>query len=150
MLLGVVADGVFVTAENIDGVAADAQARAGDLAAIDGVAHGSVCGAGAFGAHVALGGEPGEEIVPSGDGGRDGALRNGFCDCLQISAPGWRKRWTCASIKPGRRVVSPRSIISALLGRETFTPTSFMASPSIRISPGVAMRPDSTSSRRAA
>ena len=88
VLLGVVADGVFVTAENVNGVAADAQARAGDLAAIDGVAHGGVCGAGAFGAHVALGGEPGKEIVARGDGGRDGALRNRFCDCLQIFGTG--------------------------------------------------------------
>ena len=88
VLLGVVADGVFVTAENIDGVAADAQARAGNLTAIDGVAHGGVGRAGAFGAHVAFGGESGEQIVAGGDGGRDGALRNGFCDCLQILGAG--------------------------------------------------------------
>ncbi len=35
-----------------------------------------------------LGGEPGKEIVARGDGGRDGALRNRFCDCLQIFGTG--------------------------------------------------------------
>src|SRR5258706_11825063 len=41
-------------------------------------------------------------------------------------------------------------MISAPDGRATFAPTSTMTSPLIRISPGLVMWPDSTSSRRAA
>ena len=42
VLRGIEMIGVFVAAENVDGVAADAQARAGNFAAIDGVTHSSV------------------------------------------------------------------------------------------------------------
>jgi hypothetical protein len=42
VLLGVVADGVFVAAEDADGIAADAQARAGNQTLIDCVADGGV------------------------------------------------------------------------------------------------------------
>ena len=59
MLLGIVADSIFVAAQNVDGIAADAQARPGDEALIDGIAYRGVGGARAFGAHVALGGEAG-------------------------------------------------------------------------------------------
>ena len=83
VLRGIEADGVFVAAENVDGVAADAQARAGNSPLIDGVAHGGVGGAGAFGAHVALGGEAGHQIVARGERGEDGALGDGFLDGLQ-------------------------------------------------------------------
>ena len=91
VLLGVVADGVFVAAENADGVAADAQARAGNQALVDCVADGCVCGAGAFGAHVAFGGESGEQIVASGEGGENRALRNGFLNGLQIFRAGMQE-----------------------------------------------------------
>ena len=92
MLLGIVADGVFVAAKNVDGVAADAQARAGDESLIDGVAHGGVGGARAFGAHVALGGEAGHQIVASGERRHDGALRDGFLDGLQIFGAGMQEQ----------------------------------------------------------
>ena len=39
VLLGIVAVSVFMTTKNVDGVAADAQARPGDCAMIDGIAH---------------------------------------------------------------------------------------------------------------
>ena len=42
VLRGIEMIGVLVAAENVDGVAADAQARAGNFAAIDGVTHSSV------------------------------------------------------------------------------------------------------------
>jgi hypothetical protein len=84
VLLGVVADAIFMAAENADGISADAQARAGYLTLIDGVADGRVRGACAFGAHVALGCESRHEIVASGEGGRDGALWDGFLDGLKI------------------------------------------------------------------
>ena len=92
VLLGIVADGVFVAAENVDGVAADAQARAGNQAVIDGVAHGGVGRARAFGAHVALGGEAGHQIVAGGERGEDGALRDGFLDGLQVFGAGMQEQ----------------------------------------------------------
>src|SRR5579871_5314573 len=56
----------------------------------------------------------------------------------------------CASISPGSRVRSPRSITSAPAGCLTEVPTSTMRSPRTRISPGLMMRPPLMSSRRAA
>ena len=66
---GVVVDGILVAAEDADGVAADAQAGTGNDARVDGVADGGVGRAGAFGAHVALGGETGHEVGLGGLGG---------------------------------------------------------------------------------
>jgi len=81
---GIEVDGVFVSREDVNGVAADAEARAGDESGVDGVADGGVGGTCALGSHVALGGESGEEIVAGGDGGEDGALGNGFDDGLEV------------------------------------------------------------------
>ena len=92
VLLGIVADGVFVAAENVDGIAADAHARAGDEAVIDGVANGGVGGARAFGAHVALGREAGHQIVAGGERSDDGALRHGLLDGLQIFGAGMQEQ----------------------------------------------------------
>jgi hypothetical protein len=92
VLRGIEADGVFVAAEKIYSIAADAQARAGDQTLVDGVAHGGVGRACAFGAHVALGGEAGEEVVARGEGGEDGALGNGFLDGLQIFGAGMQEK----------------------------------------------------------
>ena len=88
---GVEADGVLVSAEEVDGVAADAQARPRDEALIDGVADGGVGGAGAFSAHVALGGVPGEEVGFGGFSGEKGAPGNGFLDGLQVFGAGVQK-----------------------------------------------------------
>ncbi len=60
----------------------------GISAAIDGVADGGVRGAGAFGAHVALGRKSGEEVVARGECGHDGPLRDGFLHGLQIFRAG--------------------------------------------------------------
>ena len=92
MLLGIEVDGVLVAAENVDGIAADAQARAGDEALIDGVAHGGIGGAGALRPHVALGGEAGHQIVPRGERGQDSALRDRFLDRLQIFRAGMQEQ----------------------------------------------------------
>ena len=92
VLLGIVADGVFVAAENIDGIAANAQARARNEALIDRVAHGGVGGARAFGSHVALGREAGHQIGTRGERGSDGALRDGFLDGLQILGAGMQEQ----------------------------------------------------------
>ena len=88
VLGGIEADGVFMAAENVDGVAADAQTGAGNLAAVDGVAHGGVGRACAFGAHVTFCGEAGHQIITSGERGHDGALRDGFLDGLQVLGAG--------------------------------------------------------------
>ena len=92
MLRRVVTDGVFVAAEDVDGVAADAQARAGNQALVDGVADGGIGGACAFGAHVALGGEAGHQVVAGGERGEDGALGDGFLDSLQVFRAGVKEK----------------------------------------------------------
>ena len=63
VLLGVVADGILVAAENIDRIAADAQARPGNQSSVDRIAHGGIGGACAFCSHIALGGESGHQVV---------------------------------------------------------------------------------------
>src|SRR6202046_5861969 len=77
-----------MAAEHADGVAANAQARAGNEALIDGVANGRVSRACAFGPHVAFGCESGEEIIARGKRGNNSALRNGFLNGLQIFRAG--------------------------------------------------------------
>ena len=84
VLLRVVADGVLVSAENVDGVTTDAHPRTRNLTLIDGVADGGVGRPGAFGSHVALSGESSEKIITRSKDGHDGALRNRFLDSLQI------------------------------------------------------------------
>ena len=91
VLGGVVAVGVFVAAEDVNGVAADAHAGAGDEALIDGVADGGVGGACAFGAHVALSGIAGEEIIFGGLFGEEHAPGDGFFDGLQIFSAGMKE-----------------------------------------------------------
>lgn len=66
VLRGIEMVGVFVTAENVDGIAADAQARAGNFATIDGVANSGVGRTGAFGTHVALSGKAGHQVGAGG------------------------------------------------------------------------------------
>ncbi len=91
VLRGIVAVGVFVAAEDVDGVAADAQARPGNQALVDGVAHGGVGGACALGAHVALGGEAGHHVGFGGLLGEDGAPRHGLLNGLQIFSAGMQE-----------------------------------------------------------
>jgi hypothetical protein len=62
MLRWVEADCVFMPANNIDGVAGDAHAWAGNAARVDRIPHGNVCALGAFGPHVAFGGEASEHV----------------------------------------------------------------------------------------
>ena len=84
VLGGVVAYGVLVAAGDVDGVAGDPHAGAGDFAAVDGVADGDVGAARAFGAHVALGGEAGEEVGLGSSGGDQSTLRDGLLYGLQV------------------------------------------------------------------
>src|SRR5215475_13627286 len=84
VLLGIETVGVFVTAENIDGITADAEAKTGDEAGVDGIANGGVRGTRAFSAHVAFGGKASEKIIARGHRRNDGALRNGLFDRLEI------------------------------------------------------------------
>ena len=64
----------------------------GNQALIDRVADGGVGGAGAFGAHVALGGESCKQIVARGNRGENGALRHGFLHRLQIFGAGMQEK----------------------------------------------------------
>ncbi len=88
VLRGVEADGVFMAAQDVDGVAGNAHARARNQAAVDGIAHGDVGAPGALGAHVALGGEAGHHIGLGGGCSQQGALRHGLFDRLQAFVAG--------------------------------------------------------------
>ena len=88
VLRGVVVNGVFVAAQDVDGVAADAQARAQDQPLIDGVAHSRVSRAGAFCAQIALGGEAGQQVGFGCVGGEQGAPGNRLFDGLQVFSAG--------------------------------------------------------------
>ena len=103
VLLRVVADGILVSAENVDGVTADAQPRTGNLILIDSVADGGVRGAGALGSHVALSGESSEKVVARSEGGHDGALRNRFLDGLQIFGAGVKEEVNVSIDQPGKK-----------------------------------------------
>ncbi len=59
---------------------------------IDGVAHGCIGRSGAFGPHVAFGGEAGHEVVAGGEHGKDGALGNGLYDGLEVLGAGMQKK----------------------------------------------------------
>ncbi len=92
MLLGIEAVRVFMAAQDIDRIAADAEARAGNQALVDGVADGRISGAGAFRSHIALGGEARHQVVTSGQRGDDSSLRHRFFDGLQVLFAGMQKQ----------------------------------------------------------
>jgi hypothetical protein len=77
-----------VAAEDVDGVAADAQAGPGEEALVDGVADGGVSGTGTFGSHVAFGGEAGHEIFARCQDRRQGALRYRLLHGLHVFGAG--------------------------------------------------------------
>ncbi len=84
VLCGVVDVGVLVPAQDIDGHSAHAHAWARDHAGVYGVADGGVGRASAFGAHIAFGGEAGDEVGRGGAGGDEGALWNALLDGLKV------------------------------------------------------------------
>ena len=92
MLLRVVSDGVLVSAENVDGIAADSQARPRNLPTVNGVAHCSVGRAGAFRSHIALSCETCHQVVAGSERGHDGSLRHRLLDCLQVFRSGMKKK----------------------------------------------------------
>src|SRR5665213_255013 len=92
VLGGVVPDGVFVPASDVDRVARNPHPGAGDFAAVDGVANGDVGAARAFGAHVALGGETGENVGFGGCRGGEDALRDGLLHGLEVFGAGVQKQ----------------------------------------------------------
>ena len=83
-LLRVIADRVFVAAQDIDRVAADAQPGARNGAGVDGVAHRRVGRSGALGTHVALGRKPGHQVVARRQHRRYGSLRHRLLHRLQV------------------------------------------------------------------
>ena len=70
------ANGVLVSTEDRDRVAADAEPRAGNPAGVDSVAHRRIGRPGAFGPHIALGREPGHQVSPGGEHRFDSSLRH--------------------------------------------------------------------------
>ena len=103
VLGGIEVDCVFMASENADGVAADAHARAGNQSGVDGVAHGGVRRARAFGSHVALGGEARHQIVAGRDFGEDRALGYGFDDGLQVLGSGMEEKMDVDVDEPGHQ-----------------------------------------------
>ena len=110
MLRGVEADGVFVAAQDVDGVAADAQRGPGIRPWL-------------MASRMAVSAEPAPS-VPMSRSAVKPAIRSALAACsarivrhgtdsstvCRSSAPGCRNRCTCASMRPGSSVVSPRSI----------------------------------------
>ena len=88
VLLGVVVERVLVAAEDVDGVAADAQARSGDLSLVNGVADGGVGRPRAFRTHVALGSEAGQQVGFGSQSGHDHPLGYGLHHGLKIFRSG--------------------------------------------------------------
>ena len=88
----IVADSVLVAAGDVDGVAADAHTRAGDESGVDGVADGGRGGSCAFGSHVALRGEAGQQVSPGGKLCLDHALRHAFLNRLQVFGSGMQEQ----------------------------------------------------------
>ena len=103
VLGGVVADGVFVAAQDADGVAADAHSRPGDEPCVDGVADRRVCRASALGAHIALGGEAGHQIRFGGLFSQNRAPGNRLFDRLQVLGPGVEKEVHMGVDKAGKQ-----------------------------------------------
>ncbi len=92
VLRGIVAIGIFVSAQQVDGVAADAQARPGNKSLVDGVANGGIGGSCAFRAHIALGGEAGHHIVFGSLLGEDRAPGHRLDHGLQVFGAGMQEQ----------------------------------------------------------
>jgi len=84
VLRWVVADSVFVAAENVNGVSADSEPRSRNFSVIDGIAYSSVSLPRAFRPHVALGSESSHQIVAGRQYCHDGALGHRFLHGLQV------------------------------------------------------------------
>ncbi len=76
VLRRIVADGVFVPAQDVDGIPADAQPRTRDQTLIDRVADRCIGRARTFGPHVAFRGEARHQVIPSREHRHDRALRH--------------------------------------------------------------------------
>src|SRR5436309_7415340 len=87
-LQGVVADGVFVPAQNVDRIPADSQPWSRDFAAINRVPDGGVGGSSAFGSHIPLRRETSHQVVTGCEGSHDCSLWHGFLNSLQVFRAG--------------------------------------------------------------
>jgi hypothetical protein len=81
-----------MAAKNVDGVAADAHARAEDEPSVNRSANRRIGGARALCAHVAFGRESGKKICFGGLLGKDYSPRNGFLYRLQILSARMQKQ----------------------------------------------------------
>jgi hypothetical protein len=91
-LLRVVADGVLMPADDVHRIAAHAQPRPGNQAAVDGLAHGHIGALGALGAHVALGGKAGHHVGLGLRRSHQHALGHGLLDRLQVLRAGMQEQ----------------------------------------------------------
>ena len=132
----VVAEGVFVASEEVDRVAAYAHSGAGNQAGVDGVANGYVGAACAFSAHVALGGEAGEEVEARGVGGDEGALRNALLHGLQVFGAGVQEEMHVGVDEAGHQRCVTEIDDLRTGGCATLVPAAAMRSPSTRTSAG--------------
>jgi hypothetical protein len=81
-----------MAAEDADRIAAHAHARPRDQTRIDRLAHRRIRRSGAFGAHVALGGVAGHQIVLGRLLGQNRPPRHRFLDRLQIFRAGMQEQ----------------------------------------------------------
>ena len=150
MLFGIVADGVFVTADNSIALPLTRRRGPGISASIDGVAHGGIGGARAFGAHVALRCESGHQIVASGE--RRGMVRCGTdsCDGLQVFRA-WMQEQVHVRVDQAGQQSGVAEIDDLRVGGWfTTAPAAAMRSPWTNTSPVLTIAPVSISSNRAA
>ncbi len=103
VLRGIEAVGVLVSAEDVDGIAADAHPRAGNQPGVDGVAHRGVGGACALGAHIALGGEAGHQVIFRGESRENRSLRDGLFHRLQVLRAGMKEQVNVRVNQPGHK-----------------------------------------------
>ena len=92
VLGGVETVGVLVAAQDVDGIATDAQPWARNDSLVDGIAHGGVGRASSFGAHVTLGSETGHQGCLRGLFCKNRAPGHGLLDSLQVLRAGMQKQ----------------------------------------------------------
>ncbi len=118
---------------------------------VDGVAHGDVGAAGAFGAHVAFGGEAGHDVGFGGGRGDEGALRDGLLDGLQVLGAGVEEEVHVRVDEAGHEGgVAEVDDLRAGGVRDVWAGFADAFVPSTRTSPGEMSLPAATSSRCAA
>src|SRR3954462_5638550 len=103
---------------------------------VNGVAHRSVRGAGAFGSHVAFRGKAGHQIVTGRKRSEYRALGDRLLDSLQVFGAGMKEEVDVRIDHPGHKCRVAKVDHQRAGGMRTEVPASRMRSPSTRTSPG--------------